>query len=44
MSNTSGEPNAWTTAAVVVLCLVSALLFLALPAETLIVDLVYQGF
>jgi hypothetical protein len=38
------ESPAWLTAAIVVLCLVSTSLMLTLPAESLIVDLVYQVF
>jgi hypothetical protein len=44
MPNTSDKQSAWITAAVVVVCLVSTALILMLPAESLIVDLVYQGF
>lgn len=44
MPNLPDERNPWITAAVVALCLVSTLLMLAVPAESLIVDLVYQGF
>jgi hypothetical protein len=44
MPTMSDKRNPWITAAVVVVCLVSVLLILAVPAESLVVDLVYQGF
>lgn len=44
MSHTPDEESPWITGAVLLLCLLSTILFLSLPAESLIVDLVYQGF
>ena len=44
MLSTSDERSPWITAVVVLLCLAGTLSMLALPAESLIVDLVYQGF
>ena len=44
MNNTSARLSPLAIACVVVLCVAATALILLLPAESLAVDLVYQGF
>lgn len=44
MSNTRNRVNRFVIASVIVLCVIACTFTFLLPADSLVVDLIYQGF